>query len=103
MNLSGIKVSSNQIEGVLNRLDFVKESAAVAVAPKGGGPSNLIIYVVARDGCQLKPTEMQLVMQEAIRRNLNPLFKISDLRLVEFLPRTASNKVMRRQLRQDYV
>ena len=103
MNLSGIKVSSNQIEGVLNRLDFVKESAAVAVAPKDGGPSKLVIYAVAHDECQLKPTEMQSAMQDTIRRNLNPLFKISDLRLIEFLPRTASNKIMRRQLRQDYV
>ena len=103
MNLSGIKVSSNQIESVINQLNFVKESAAVTAAPKDGGPSKLIIYAVTHDGCQLKPTEIQSSMQKSIRQNLNPLFKISDLRLIEFLPRTASNKIMRRQLRQNYV
>ena len=103
MNLSGIKVSSNQIESVINQLNFVKESAAVVAAPKDGGPSKLIIYAVTHDGCQLKPTEIQSSMQKSIRQNLNPLFKISDLRLIEFLPRTASNKIMRRQLRQNYV
>jgi acetyl-CoA synthetase len=42
-------------------------------------------------------------MQNAIKRNLNPLFKIHDLVLTEALPRTASNKVMRRVLRDQYL
>ena len=41
-------------------------------------------------------------MQSAIRTELNPLFKIHDLVLIETLPRTASNKVMRRVLRDHY-
>ena len=41
-------------------------------------------------------------MQRAIKRDLNPLFKIHDVVLIETLPRTASNKVMRRELRKDY-
>jgi acetyl-CoA synthetase len=41
-------------------------------------------------------------MQAAIKRDLNPLFKIHDLVLVEALPRTASNKIMRRELRAQY-
>jgi acetyl-CoA synthetase len=42
------------------------------------------------------------MMQSTIKRDLNPLFKIHDLILVEALPRTASNKVMRRELRTQY-
>jgi acetyl-CoA synthetase len=34
---------------------------------------------------------------------LNPLFKINDIVLTDKLPRTASNKVMRRVLRQQYM
>ena len=41
-------------------------------------------------------------MQQALREQLNPLFRIEEVRLVEQLPRTASNKVMRRQLRAEY-
>ncbi|HBS11478.1 MAG TPA: AMP-dependent synthetase, partial [Flavobacteriaceae bacterium] len=43
MNLGGIKVSSVQIEALVNQLDFIKESAAVAVSPVGGGASLLVI------------------------------------------------------------
>jgi acetyl-CoA synthetase len=38
-------------------------------------------------------------MQQIIRSQLNPLFKIQAVREIEQLPRTASNKVMRRKLR----
>jgi len=41
-------------------------------------------------------------LQSAIRRELNPLFKIHDLVLTDALPRTASGKIMRRILRRDY-
>jgi acetyl-CoA synthetase len=41
-------------------------------------------------------------LQKAIAQRLNPLFKIRDLVLVDALPRTASNKVMRRVLRDQY-
>jgi len=46
MNLGGIKVSSIQIEEVINQLEFIKESAAIAISPKNGGPSRLVIYAV---------------------------------------------------------
>jgi acetyl-CoA synthetase len=41
-------------------------------------------------------------MQRAIAARLNPLFKIHDVVPVDALPRTASNKVMRRVLRDTY-
>ncbi len=41
-------------------------------------------------------------MQEAIKRELNPLFRIHDVILLDALPRTASNKVMRRTLRDQW-
>ena len=44
MNLSGIKVSSAEIEEVLNGVDGIQETAAVAVSPEDGGPSQLVIY-----------------------------------------------------------
>ena len=44
MNLGGIKVSSIQIEEVINQLEFVKESAAIAVSPAEGGPVSCCLY-----------------------------------------------------------
>lgn len=101
MNLGGIKVGSIQIEGVINKLNFVKESAAIAVAPKDGGPSLLVVYYVALQS-NLTDIERLKQAQIAVRQQLNPLFKVTDLVKIEALPRTASNKVMRRKLRADY-
>lgn len=103
MNLGGIKVSSAEIETVLNKVDGILETAAIAVPPAGGGPSQLVIYAVLRSQKAGKSEELLPQLQTAIKSKLNPLFKISDLKLVSTLPRTASNKVMRRVLRAEYL
>jgi acyl-coenzyme A synthetase/AMP-(fatty) acid ligase len=41
-------------------------------------------------------------MQQMIRARLNPLFRIEDVVAIPALPRTASAKVMRRELRAAY-
>ncbi len=101
MNLGGIKVSSVQIEEVVNQLDFIKESAAVAVSPKGGGPSDLVICYVEKKN-DLSDEERLKLAKDIIRKKLNPLFKVSSLIKTDLLPRTASGKVMRRKLRDLY-
>lgn len=99
MNLGGIKVSSTAIERLLNQVSGVLETAAVARNPEGGGPSQLVVHVVPEIGAALDPAELQREFQQEIREHLNPLFKVHAVEIIEALPRTASNKVMRRLLR----
>ncbi|WP_339729000.1 AMP-binding protein [uncultured Gimesia sp.] len=99
MNLGGIKVSSVQIEELLMQAGGVREVAAIAVPPAGGGPSQLVIFVVLQADTKWVADQLQQEMQQIIRSQLNPLFKIHAVREIEQLPRTASNKVMRRKLR----
>ena len=102
MNLSGIKVSSAEIEEVLNGVDGIQETAAVAVSPKDGGPSQLVIYtVLAASEAVPAKQELHATLQTALSAYLNPLFRIHDVVIVEALPRTASNKIMRRLLRDQ--
>ena len=101
MNLGGIKVSSVQIEAIANKLSFIKESSAIAVSPNDGGPSLLVIYYVEKNKDFSNEERLQQVKQ-IIKNKLNPLFKVSDLVKITILPRTASNKVMRRKLRDLY-
>ncbi len=101
INLGGIKVDSIQIEDVINTLDFVKESAAIAVAPKDGGPSLLVVYYVALNS-NIDEADRLKLAQIVVKKQLNPLFKVSDLVKIDTLPRTASSKVMRRKLRVNY-
>lgn len=101
MNLGGIKVSSVQIEGVLNSLEFIKESAAIAVSPENGGPSLLVVFYVEKQSHLLENERLQQAII-CVKEKLNPLFRIHDLVKIEALPRTASNKIMRRSLRDLY-
>ncbi len=100
MNLGGIKVSSAEIERAVLTVDGISDAAAIAVEPDGGGPSLLVVYVVK--GVGATPDELRDAAQKAIASKLNPLFRVHDVRVVDALPRTASNKVMRRVLRDEY-
>ncbi|MCG6922628.1 MAG: AMP-binding protein [Acidobacteria bacterium] len=100
MNLGGIKVASLELERVVGTHAGVSECAAVAVPPEGGGPERLVLYVVLEDGGS--PDGLERELGDRIARHLNPLFKIHDVVVVDALPRTASNKVMRRRLRDEY-
>lgn len=103
MNLGGIKVGSAEIERVVGGASGVHQAAAIAVPAPGGGPSRLVVYVEPAPGTSLDPAALQTDMQRRIKQELNPLFKVHEVRLLERLPRTASNKVMRRELRAAYL
>ncbi len=100
MNLGGIKVSSLQIEELVNSHLAVMESAAIAVSPPKGGPALLVLYVVPN--AIVDKDLLQYELQKLIKQKLNPLFKIHDVVITDKLPRTASNKIMRRVLRNQY-
>jgi len=51
----------------------------------------------------LNDRKLKVTLQQVLAERLNSLFRIHDLILIDALPRTASNKVMRRELRQRYV
>ena len=99
MNLGGIKVSSSEIERTVLGMEGLVDVAAIAVDPADGGPSRLVLYVV---GAGLDPAVVKAAAQKSIAAKLNPLFRVHDVRVVDALPRTASNKVMRRLLREQY-
>lgn len=103
MNLGGIKTSSVEIERVCNRADEgLLETAAVSVKPAGGGPEHLAILAVLKDrSAQYDVNVLKSKFQRAIQKNLNPLFKVSYVKVVPEFPRTASNKLLRRVLRDQ--
>ena len=100
MNLGGIKVSAAEIERAIADLEAIRETAAISIKPADNGPSQLVIYA-AVSHIPEKNDVMQL-MQKRINQHLNPLFKIHDVIFVDDLPKTASNKIMRRVLRREY-
>lgn len=126
MNLGGIKVSSVELERcVTAAIPGVREAAAVGVPAPGGGPERLFLFVVVDEGMGQAASPgagsgsgaeggggadaaggaeaMLQRCQAAVRQRLNPLFKVDTLLVVQALPRNASNKVMRRVLRDQLV
>ena len=98
MNLGGIKISSAEIERVLNQVEPVTESAAVSHSPTTG-PDQLIIFAVLDHETDVE--QLQKEMNLALKTELNPLFKVHSVIQVTAMPRTASGKVMRRKLRDQ--
>ncbi|KAJ0616967.1 putative acetate--CoA ligase [Helianthus annuus] len=102
MNLGGIKTSSIEIERVCEQADAsIMETAAVSCQPATGGPELLAIFVVLKEGFNTEQDKLKMIFSKAIQRNLNPLFKVSFVKIVPEFPRTASNKLLRRLLRDQ--
>jgi acetyl-CoA synthetase len=100
MNLGGIKVGSAEIERIVNTLPGVLETAAIGIPPAEGGPDRLIIFAVVDAGTERETMKAQ--MQRSIKDRINPLYHLLDVVFVETLPRTASHKVMHKDLRAQY-
>lgn len=100
MNLSGIKISAAEIERTLMSSSDVNELAAIAVPSNKTGPNLLVIYATTNH--PVDKLELKSELQQIINTHLNPLFKISDVVLCSQLPKTASNKILRKELRKLY-
>jgi acetyl-CoA synthetase len=103
MNIGGIKISSAEIERVLVGIPHVIETAAIAINLASPGPSHLVIFASVDDIKSTLQETLKANMQSRINQHLNPLFKIYDIVLINELPKTASNKIMRRTLRSQYL
>nr|KYP45727.1 Acetyl-coenzyme A synthetase 1 [Cajanus cajan] len=102
MNLGGIKTSSVEIERVCDGADeCLLETAAVGVATANRGPEQLVIFVVLKKGYNSNAETLKMKFTKAIQSNLNPLFKVSLVKIVPEFPRTSSNKILRRIMRDQ--
>lgn len=101
MNLGGIKTSALEIENAC-RIASVSDACAVTINPQG--VEQLIVCVITRDNVDAYDLcKLEHDLKHAIKTKLNPLFKIHKVCRIQSVPRTASNKVLRRKLREQVV
>jgi acetyl-CoA synthetase len=98
MNLGGIKISAAEIEHCFLDISEILEAAAVGI-DHDDRPTELLVFVVPASSATLDLAKLKQQLQTAINTKLNPLFKISEVKIITTLPRTNSNKIMRRVLR----
>ncbi len=102
MNLGGIKVSAVEIEQALVGDDAVADCAAAGVPDHETGIDRLVVWVVPATGADADPAGLRERLGRRLARELNPLFHLHDLVVTTDLPRTASQKLLRRELRDAY-
>jgi len=102
MNLGGIKVSAVEIEKLLNQHEAVFETAAIGISPKEHGPEKLVVYYVPKKEVDNEES-LKKELQTILSAELNPLFRVAEIITRTSLPRTASNKLMRRVLKKEYL
>jgi len=100
MNLGGIKISALELEQVINSHKLVYENAAISVQPEGAATEKLIVYIVPES--EIETDNLIKELNAMLAEKLNPLFRIFRLIVIDKLPRTASNKIMHRLLRDQY-
>jgi acyl-CoA synthetase (AMP-forming)/AMP-acid ligase II len=93
----GFNIYPSDLEAVLQRHPAVAETAVVAVASKQWGETP-VAFVVRKTG--YSETAEQLLMWS--HAHLGKMQRLSDLRLVDELPRSAIGKVLKRELRDSF-
>jgi acetyl-CoA synthetase len=102
LNLGGIKVGCAEIERAIASCDKICEVAVIGVPQPGGGPTRLVACVGMGEAV-LDKVLLHQELQSIIKEKLSPLYHLNDVWLCNSLPRTASNKILRRELRKAYL
>jgi len=94
----GFNVYPSDIEGVLAQHPQVAECAVIGVPSEQWGETP-VAYVVARAGAQVEAAGLRDWLNERVGKTQ----RVADLRLAERLPRSEIGKVLKRQLREQYL
>lgn len=94
----GENISSIEVEGVLYEHPAIKEAAVIAIPHEKWGEIPHAI-VVLKDGYQV--TEQELI--DFTRSKLAHFKAIKSVSFVDELPKTASGKTQKVQLRKQYI
>jgi long-chain acyl-CoA synthetase len=97
--VGGLKVYPREIEEILLEHPAVREAAATGVTHRVRGEL-LVAQVVLKDGAAADPQEARRELMAFLRQRL-PSYKVPRrIEVVEALPKTASMKVLRREIRE---
>lgn len=100
LRVDGENLATGPIERLFMRHDAISQVAVYSVPDDVVG-DRLMVAVVLRDGAELTPLEFEQFLDA--QADLSPKARPSLVRITEALPTTATNKVIKRELRSQGV
>jgi acyl-CoA synthetase (AMP-forming)/AMP-acid ligase II len=94
----GFNIYPSDLESVLARHEAVAEAAVVGVPSERWGETP-VAFVVLKSG-QLRPAE---VLREWVNGKVGKTQRLAAVEIISALPRSAIGKVLKRELREQYV
>jgi acetoacetyl-CoA synthetase len=100
----GVRIGTSEFYGVVEAIPEVAESLVVHLPDDHGGPGELLLFIVPREGATLDAA-LSARIGRALRENLSPRHVPDEILAVPSVPRTLNNKKLevpvRRILRGD--
>jgi len=87
----GVRIGTAEFYGIVEALPEVADSLVVHLEDDAGGPGELLLFVVARDGAALDE-ELRRRIALALRTELSPRHVPDEIIAVPAIPRTLSGK-----------
>ena len=98
LKIAGKRLGSAEVEEVLLELRGVAEAAAIGVEDAAKGQKLVVFLVPAQDA----PADLAAAVVPHVERRLGRAFRPAAVHLVAELPKTRSQKIMRRVIRNLY-
>jgi len=91
LNRGGVRIGTAEFYGVVEGIAEVQDSLVVHLEDAGGGPGQLLLFVVPRAGATLD-AELQRRIAGSLRTQLSPRHVPDAIMEVRAIPRTLSGK-----------
>ncbi len=109
ININGIKTSSTELEGFIKdaamtgKIKGLENVVVVGVRPPEGGDDIIVAFPVMAEGSALKGDALRNALREAIKDRNPQLAKMDAIQPVEIIPITASNKIKRAWMKDNWL
>jgi acetoacetyl-CoA synthetase len=87
----GVRIGTAEFYGIVEALPEIAESLVVHLEDEAGGPGELLLFAVPRDGARLDD-ELRRRISQALRSELSPRHVPDRILAVPAIPRTLSGK-----------
>jgi acetoacetyl-CoA synthetase len=91
LNRGGVRLGTGEFYGVLDDIPSIADSLVVHLEDEGGGPGQLLLFVVLADGASLDD-ELRSLVARSLARELSPRHVPDEIVAVPSIPRTLTGK-----------